>query len=157
MDTRYDGRPGQVGKSHSFGGYGPQPQGRLTRGDSVNSTKSAGQAVYAKQDSGHSQPTWRISPTSSGFVWHFLRLQNQSKFHFSFTHRYKTQSQSVRSQSITPSPSYGSVSGEHTPEPVLAPVTASGIVWAVTDMASVPKGSVLIDPKTLQPIVNQDG
>lgn len=66
------------------------------------------------------------------------------------------QSQSIRSESITPSPSYGSVSGEHTPEPT-PPVTASGVVWAVTDMASVPKGSVLIDPQTLQPIVNQDG
>lgn len=68
--------------------------------------------------------------------------------------RYKTQSQSIRSESITPSPSYGSVSGDHTPEPT--PVS-SGVVWAVTDMASVPKGSVLIDPQTLQPIVNQDG
>lgn len=69
--------------------------------------------------------------------------------------RYKTQSQSIRSESITPSPSYGSVSGDHTPEP--APSASSGVVWAVTDMASVPKGSVLIDPQTLQPIVNQDG
>lgn len=68
---------------------------------------------------------------------------------------YKTQSQSLRSDSITPSPSYGSVSGDHTPEPSV-PIT-SGVVWAVTDMASVPKGSVLIDPQTLQPIVNQDG
>lgn len=62
----------------------------------------------------------------------------------------------MRSESITPSPSYGSVSGEHTPEPAPS-VTASGVVWAVTDMASVPKGSVLIDPQTMQPIVNQDG
>lgn len=70
--------------------------------------------------------------------------------------RYTAQSQSIRSEAIAPSPSYGSVSGEHTPEP--GPhVTASGVVWAVTDMASVPKGSVLIDPQTLQPIVNQDG
>lgn len=71
--------------------------------------------------------------------------------------RYKTQSQSMRSESITPSPSYGSVSGDHTPEPPAAPSSSSGVVWAVTDMASVPKGSVLIDPQTLQPIVNQDG
>lgn len=68
--------------------------------------------------------------------------------------RYKTQSQSLRSDSVTPSPSYGS--GNHTPEPPIQSVS-SGIVWAVTDMASVPKGSVLIDPQTLKPLVNQDG
>lgn len=68
--------------------------------------------------------------------------------------RYKTQSQSLRSDSVTPSPSYGS--GSHTPEPPIQSVS-SGIVWAVTDMASVPKGSVLIDPQTLKPLVNQDG
>lgn len=67
--------------------------------------------------------------------------------------RYKTQSQSLRSDSVTPSPSYGS--GSHTPEPIQT--VSSGIVWAVTDMASVPKGSVLIDPQTLKPLVNQDG
>jgi a component of the cytoplasm (encore) len=65
--------------------------------------------------------------------------------------RYKTQS--VRSDSITPSPTgYGS--DDHTPEPV---TPSCGVVWAVTDIASVPRGSVLIDPQTLQPIVNQDG
>lgn len=70
--------------------------------------------------------------------------------------RYKTQSQSqsLRSDSVTPSPSYGS--GNHTPEPIQS-VGSSGVVWAVTDMASVPKGSVLIDPQTLKPLVNQDG
>lgn len=71
MDTRYDGRPGQVGKSHSFGGYGPPSHGRLARGDSVSSNKSAGPAVYAKQDTGQSQQTWRISQPSSGLVLFF--------------------------------------------------------------------------------------
>lgn len=73
--------------------------------------------------------------------------------------RYKTQTQSLRSDSITPSPTgYGS-GGDHTPEPQSqSPATASrSVVWAVTDMASVPRGSVLIDPQTLQPVVNQDG
>lgn len=68
--------------------------------------------------------------------------------------RHKTQSQSLRSGSMTPSPSYSSEN--HTPEPMQS-VSSSGIVWAVTDMSSVPKGSVLIDPQTLKPIVNQDG
>lgn len=59
---------------------------------------------------------------------------------------------------MTPSPT-GYASSDHTPEPSQAqsPDTSRGVVWAVTDMASVPKGSVLIDPITLQPIVNQDG
>lgn len=74
-------------------------------------------------------------------------------------YRYKTQTQSLRSESVTPSPTdYGS--GDHTPEPSVVqspPATSCGVVWAVTDMASVPRGSVLIDPQTLQPIVNQDG
>lgn len=58
---------------------------------------------------------------------------------------------------MTPSPTgYGS--GDHTPEPsVQSPAASCGVVWAVTDIASVPKGSVLIDPQTLQPIVNNDG
>lgn len=75
--------------------------------------------------------------------------------------RYKTQTQSLRSDSITPSPTgYGSSGGDHTPEPQSGQSPAAGnrsVVWAVTDMASVPPGSVLIDPQTLQPIVNQDG
>lgn len=66
---------------------------------------------------------------------------------------YKSQTQSHRSDSLTPSPSIES--GSHTPEPMQS--VPSGIVWAVTDMASVPKGSVLIDPQTLKPMVNQDG
>ena len=57
---RLDGRP-SVEKSHSFGGYGPQSQTRIVRGDSVNSTKSA---VLNKQDT--NQHTWRLSPSSSG-------------------------------------------------------------------------------------------
>lgn len=80
-DTRLDGgRPSQVEKSHSFGGYGPQSQTRIVRGDSVNSTKSA---VLNKQDS--NQQTWRLSPSSSGYVYaisfsifHFFRLQTSS-------------------------------------------------------------------------------
>ncbi|XP_055528686.1 protein encore isoform X2 [Wyeomyia smithii] len=134
-----DGRPDErpcVSKSHSFGGYGGSSQNApLLRGDSITSTKSAGARLFSKQDSNASTNTpWRLSPSSSG---------------------YKTQS--IRSDSVTPSPTgYGS--GDHTPEPcVQSPSATCGVVWAVTDMASVPKGSVLIDPQTLQPIVNQDG
>lgn len=63
-EMRSDGRP-SVEKSHSFGGYGPQTQTRIVRGDSVTSTKSA---VLNKQDS--NQQTWRLSPSSSGCVQH---------------------------------------------------------------------------------------
>lgn len=63
---------------------------------------------------------------------------------------YKTQS--IRSDSVTPSPT------ADTPEPSSAhSPDGRGVVWAVTDLASVPKGSLIIDPTTLQPILNQDG
>lgn len=64
QENRSDGRP-SVSKSHSFGGYGPQSQNRLSRGDSVNSTKSAGPLLLTKQDSAGSA-AWRLSPSSSG-------------------------------------------------------------------------------------------
>ncbi|XP_055631174.1 protein encore isoform X3 [Toxorhynchites rutilus septentrionalis] len=141
IEGRSDERP-CVSKSHSFGGYGgSSPNAPLLRGDSITSTKSAGGRLFSKQDSNASTNTpWRLSPSSSGSY---------------FTFSYKTQS--IRSDSVTPSPTgYGS--GDHTPEPcVQSPSSTCGVVWAVTDMASVPKGSVLIDPQTLQPIVNQDG
>lgn len=47
-----------------------------------------------------------------------------------------------------------------TPTPSMkdgVPLPSRGLVWAVTDFSSVPKGSVLINPQTLQPFVNQDG
>ncbi|XP_058066042.1 protein encore [Anopheles bellator] len=141
IEGRSDERP-CVSKSHSFGGYGGSSQNAsLLRGDSITSTKSAGARLFSKQDSNASQNTpWRLSPSSSGSY---------------LTSSYKTQS--IRSDSVTPSPTgYGS--GDHTPEPcVPSPSATCGVMWAVTDMASVPKGSVLIDPQTFQPIVNQDG
>lgn len=116
------------------------------RDDSITSSKSAGPKLH-KQDSGAST-TWRLSPSSSGLVYsllltvYFLRIT---------LFRYKTQS--LRSDSVTPSPTgYSS----DTPEPS-AQSPDRGVVWAVTDLASVPKGSLIIDPQTLQPILNQDG
>uniref|UniRef100_A0A182WKH5 R3H domain-containing protein n=1 Tax=Anopheles minimus TaxID=112268 RepID=A0A182WKH5_9DIPT len=141
IEGRSDERP-CVSKSHSFGGYGGSSQNAsLLRGDSITSTKSASARLFTKQDSNASTNTpWRLSPSSSGSY---------------LTSSYKTQS--IRSDSVTPSPTgYGS--GDHTPEPcVPSPSATCGVMWAVTDMASVPKGSVLIDPQTFQPIVNQDG
>jgi a component of the cytoplasm (encore) len=54
---------------------------------------------------------------------------------------------------VTPSPTGdgGEISSAHSPD------GGRGVVWAVTDLASVPKGSLIIDPTTLQPILNQDG
>ncbi|XP_055382150.1 protein encore isoform X2 [Condylostylus longicornis] len=156
---RQDSRQ-NVSKSHNnFGGYGgggpssnaPSQQQQqqqnmqpLSRNDSLNSNKSSGQRAFSKQDSAGSSnaQSWRLSPSSSG---------------------YKTQTQSLRSDSITPSPTggYGS-SDDHTSSELLIEQTTAapascGVVWAVTDMASVPRGSVLINPHTLQPFVNQDG
>ncbi|KAL3288473.1 hypothetical protein HHI36_002916 [Cryptolaemus montrouzieri] len=125
-----------VAKSYSFGGYG----GVLNRGDSVMSTHSAGPRLLTKQDSAASSVSWRLSPSSSG---------------------YKSQSQ--MSESVTPSPTstphlmkdskrQDSMNSEYSSEKHDNP-----IVWAVTDIDSVPKGSLIINPQTGQPIKNPDG
>lgn len=67
---------------------------------------------------------------------------------------YKTQS--LRSDSVTPSPTGGYETPELHNQTAQSP-DGRGVVWAVTDLASVPKGSLIIDPSTLQPILNQDG
>jgi len=81
------------------------------------------------------------------------RQESKLIFEYILYCRYKTQS--LRSDS-SPTGGYGS----DTPEPSSAQspdASRGGVVWAVTDLASVPKGSLIIDPQTLQPILNQDG
>lgn len=125
-----------VAKSYSFGGYGGSVS-ILTRGDSIMSTHSApGARLLTKQDSGASSVSWRLSPSSSG---------------------YKSQSQ--MSESVTPSPT-------STPHP---PGESNGsddhrgnkggnpVLWAVTDLSNVPKGSIIINPETGKPFKNEDG
>uniref|UniRef100_A0A1I8P1G2 Protein encore n=1 Tax=Stomoxys calcitrans TaxID=35570 RepID=A0A1I8P1G2_STOCA len=155
-----DGRGGSVlPKGNSYNNYGSTQSGApLMRGDSVNSNKGSGAGggaagsgnnnrIFSKQDStGSTSTSWRLSPSSSG---------------------YKTQTQSVHSDSVTPSPTGGYGSDDHMPDQssVIANrenIGAStslpcGLVWAVTDISNVPKGSVLINPQTLQPILNSDG
>ncbi|XP_044745223.1 cAMP-regulated phosphoprotein 21 isoform X2 [Coccinella septempunctata] len=125
-----------VAKSYSFGGYG----GSLSRGDSVTSTHGSGPRLLTKQDSAASSVSWRLSPSSSG---------------------YKSQSQ--MSESVTPSPTstphmlrdsrrQDSMNSEYSNDKHENP-----IVWAVTDIESVPKGSLIINPQTGQPIKNPDG
>lgn len=129
-----------VPKSYSFGGYTGT---MLSRDNSITSTRSAG-ARLTKQDSGTSTCS-RLSPSSSG---------------------YKSQSQ--RSDAtISPSPS---------PSPVMSAAARSGcrvsgrdavptspegngqqVIWAVTNISSVPAGSVIIDPQTNLPYKNSDG
>ncbi|KAF5274789.1 hypothetical protein FQR65_LT00372 [Abscondita terminalis] len=139
-----------VAKSYSFGGYGGVSV--LTRGDSVLSTHSAGPRLLTKQDSGASTVSWRLSPSSSG---------------------YKSQSQI--SESITPSPtstpnlpadcnrqdstnSNTSASTNELQTPVAEKdITDPQVVWAVTDIHNVPKGSIIINPQTGQPVKNIDG
>lgn len=136
-----------VAKSYSFGGYGGSVS-VLSRGDSVTSTHSAGPRLLTKQDSNTSTISWRLSPSSSG---------------------YKSQSQ--RSDSVTPSPTatplqLSDISGKNSlEEPLHRSISEEDrekmgdnqIVWAVTDMQSVPKGSILINPQSGQPFTNQDG
>ncbi|KAG5870285.1 hypothetical protein JTB14_002056 [Gonioctena quinquepunctata] len=133
-----------VAKSYSFGGYGGNIS-VLSRGDSVLSTHSAGPRLLTKQDSGASSVSWRLSPSSSG---------------------YKSQSQ--MSESVTPSPT-------STPHPVMdarqdsncssenqdhhegGDTVDNHVVWAVTDMQNVPRGSIIINPQTGKPVKNEDG
>ncbi|XP_065166582.1 cAMP-regulated phosphoprotein 21 isoform X2 [Atheta coriaria] len=133
-----------VAKSYSFGGYG----GSLARGDSMMSTHSAGPRLLSKQDSSASSVSWHLSPSSSG---------------------YKTQSQ--RSESITPSPTSTPFYSSNDSSSIRQDSTATNasdiplqndddnqqVVWAVTNIQSVPKGSVIINPQTGQPIKNHDG
>ncbi|BES97496.1 R3H domain [Nesidiocoris tenuis] len=92
--------------------------------------------ILTKQDSGSSMSS-RISPSSSG---------------------YKSQ-RSDATLSATPSPTAtpnlhtqlsAQSGGALSPEP-------ETVVWAVTDLASVPPGSMLIHPQTGQPYTNSDG
>ncbi|KAM7356392.1 R3H domain containing protein encore isoform 2-T9 [Cochliomyia hominivorax] len=153
-----DGRAGNVVQksNNNFGNYGASNQGGapLIRGDSTSSNKSIGAGsgnvtrIISKQDSaGSSNTSWRLSPPSSG---------------------YKTQTQSIHSDSVTSSPTGGYGSYEtHLPDHLSdivnmdinedATSNLSGFIWAVTDISNVPKGSILINPKTLQPILNADG
>lgn len=111
-----------VAKSYSFGGYGGVSV--LNRGDSVMSTHSAGPRLLTKQDSAASSVSWRLSPSSSG---------------------YKSQSQ--MSESVTPSPT-------STPHPTTDDcqkhLLDNHIVWAVTDIHNVPKGSIIINPQVIR-------
>lgn len=153
IDVKPHGSRPPISKSHSFGGYGPASAVHKGHHHHPSGPGGSGHRLqYGKQDS--LQTSWRLSPSSSG---------------------YKTQSQSIQSDSVTPSPTGYESGGDQTPEPpthaedaaassgatASASLSASGgacgVVWAVTDMASVPPGSVLIDPQTLQPIVNRDG
>ncbi|XP_030766514.1 cAMP-regulated phosphoprotein 21 isoform X2 [Sitophilus oryzae] len=129
-----------VAKSYSFGGYGGNVS-ILTRGDSVMSTHSApGPRLLTKQDSGASSVSWRLSPSSSG---------------------YKSQSQ--LSESVTPSPTstphptgLGDSGDAHDHQRGCAR-GSNAVVWAVTDMCNVPKGSIIINPETGKPFKNGDG
>lgn len=126
-----------VEKSYSFGGYGGSVS-VLPREDSVSSTQSAGARCLTKQDSSTSTISWRLSPSSSG---------------------YKSQSQ--RSDSVTPSPTatphqLSDMSGKNSLDDNTHPLSEDGrfdgkkehqIVWAVTNIENVPKGSVLINPQ----------
>ncbi|KAH1000945.1 hypothetical protein HUJ04_013213 [Dendroctonus ponderosae] len=115
-----------VAKSFSFGGYGGGGVSILTRGDSVSSTR-----LLSKQDSGTSS-MWRLSPSSSG---------------------YKSQSQV--SESATPSPT----STPQLPDgddQQLNKSAGNPVMWAVSDLSHVPKGSIIFNPETGKPYRNDD-
>ncbi|XP_068621817.1 cAMP-regulated phosphoprotein 21 [Battus philenor] len=71
--------------------------------------------------------SWRLSPSSSGYKTLSLRSTD----------------------SVTPSPTGGA-----SPEPGIESGT---LVWAVTDLSSVPPGALVIHPQTGRPLTNPDG
>ncbi|GJQ81038.1 putative nucleic acid binding protein [Trypoxylus dichotomus] len=145
-----------VAKSNSFGGY-CGTHGRdngsmsgaprlLTKQDC---TDFPNERDLSLSDSAASSVSWRLSPSSSG---------------------YKTQSQ--RSESVTPSPtSTPYMSGDSIRQDSTASVATNTseqpspsdehateqTVWVLTDLHNTPKGSVIINPQTGQPLKNQDG
>ncbi|XP_045528655.1 R3H domain-containing protein 2 [Pieris brassicae] len=71
--------------------------------------------------------SWRLSPSSSGYKTLSLRSTD----------------------SVTPSPTGGA-----SPEPG---TEAATLVWAVTNLSSVPQGAIVIHPQTGRPLTNPDG
>ncbi|CAB3364576.1 Hypothetical predicted protein [Cloeon dipterum] len=131
-----------VSKSYSFGGYsGGTTAPSIARGDSMVSTHSAGARLLTKQDSGTSSVASRLSPLSSGYK----SLGSQ---------------RSDATMSATPSPTATPLLPQgpmqmpaHLQQHFLGPT----LMWAVSNMDSVPAGSLLINPQTGQPYLNSDG
>ncbi|CAB3223107.1 unnamed protein product [Arctia plantaginis] len=118
---------GAVSKSHSFGGY--------------TGAEPPHQPRLLSRQGDLASSSWRLSPSSSGYKTLSLRSTD----------------------SITPSPTGGA-----SPEPsgnmnqgagpgVGPPLEGAAVVWAVTDMSSVPAGAVVIHPQTGRPLTNSDG
>ncbi|XP_021926470.1 R3H domain-containing protein 1 [Zootermopsis nevadensis] len=140
-----------VSKSYSFGGY---PVAVLSRGDSCTSTHSAGARLLTKQDSGSSMSS-RLSPSSSGYKSQSQRSDTTTSATPSPTATPVSQL-SISSSTQPQMSSHGALSPQHTPESSSHEQNQT-VMWAVTSMASVPPGSVLINPQTGQPYVNSDG
>ncbi|KAJ9582894.1 hypothetical protein L9F63_022762, partial [Diploptera punctata] len=167
-----------VSKSYSFGGY--PVTAVLSRGDSCTSTHSAGARLLTKQDSGSSMSS-RLSPSSSGYKSQSQRSDttmsatpsptatpisqlsisssNQPQF-INSTIDGSTEdgnNRTVDGRRISEISSHGALSPQNTPESNSQDQQSQTVMWAVTSMASVPPGSVLINPQTGQPYVNSDG
>ncbi|CAG9573548.1 unnamed protein product [Danaus chrysippus] len=113
-------------------------------------SKSPGRGVVSKSHSfgGYTDPqqrvlsrqgdlassSWRLSPSSSGYKTLSLRSTD----------------------SVTPSPT-GGASPEPGPPSLCVPGASGALVWAVTDMAAVPPGALVIHPQTGRPLTNPDG
>ncbi|XP_037295774.1 uncharacterized protein LOC115456448 isoform X2 [Manduca sexta] len=125
-------------KVQSLESSAPAPQSWRSRGPVSKSHSFSGSAPD------HHQPrllsrqgdlassSWRLSPSSSGYKTLSLRSTD----------------------SVTPSPTV-CYAGGASPEP--APGVAEGVVWAVTDLAAVPPGAIVIHPQTGRPLTNPDG
>ncbi|CAK1548876.1 unnamed protein product [Leptosia nina] len=110
-----------------------EPQESTTRGPVSKSHSFGGYTAEPQQprllskQGDLASSSWRVSPSSSGYKTLSLRSTD----------------------SVTPSPTGGA-----SPEPGSEAAT---LVWAVTDLSSVPPGAVVIHPQTGRPLTNPDG
>nr|XP_032525072.1 uncharacterized protein LOC116776081 isoform X2 [Danaus plexippus plexippus] len=119
-------------KVHSLEAKSPG-RGVVSKSHSFGGYTDPQQRVLSRQGDLASS-SWRLSPSSSGYKTLSLRSTD----------------------SVTPSPT-GGASPEPGPPSLCVPGTSGALVWAVTDMAAVPPGALVIHPQTGRPLTNPDG
>lgn len=155
-----------VAKSYSFGGYG----GCFTRGDSIMSTHSASPRLLTKQDSSGSSTYHRssqLSPSSSGYKTQSSQRSTESVTPSPTSTPYLPTSTSscISQRQDSTNTNVSSVSNSSSTSNNTAGGNESDgvgggqqmVFWAVTDVDSVPRGSVIINPQTGMAVRNDDG
>ncbi|XP_011503749.1 PREDICTED: uncharacterized protein LOC105366860 [Ceratosolen solmsi marchali] len=126
-----------VSKSFSFGGY---TRGVLSKDSSIMSTHSTGRHLI-KQESSTSMCS-RLSPSNSEYESQIQRREMTIP----------------TSLSSSPVPSNLCNQLQISSQDLVIPESNSQtVIWVISSMSSVPPGSIIINPQTNQPYMNQDG